>query len=186
MTWNFPYRPWYQPSSIAVGLDMGVSGWHQGRYGKCHVIIFYYLLIWTNWFLVFKVWFGIQNTWQTKIRQIKVRYFVYLHSSLFVIFIRTSMSMYNTPYVDRKILYADIKPLYVDINTFYVDMNTLYVDINTLYVDIRIVYVDIHTLYAVDISTVCIFRYAHLMLRRNTQPLHQLTLFNRNKFDLRK
>ena len=39
MTWNFPYHPWYQPSSIAVRLDMEVSDWYQGRYGKCHVII---------------------------------------------------------------------------------------------------------------------------------------------------
>jgi hypothetical protein len=30
------------PFSFAVGLDMGVSGWYQGQYGKCHVIISYY------------------------------------------------------------------------------------------------------------------------------------------------
>ena len=45
MTCNFPYRPWYQPSThisspvSSSGLDMGVSGLYQGQYGKCHVII---------------------------------------------------------------------------------------------------------------------------------------------------
>ena len=45
MTWNFLYRPWYQPSThisspaSLSGLDMGVSGWYQGQYGKGHVII---------------------------------------------------------------------------------------------------------------------------------------------------
>jgi hypothetical protein len=32
----------YQPSSFAVGLDMGVWGWYQGRYGKHLVTISYY------------------------------------------------------------------------------------------------------------------------------------------------
>ena len=29
----------YQPSSFAVELDMGVCGWYQCQYGKCHVMI---------------------------------------------------------------------------------------------------------------------------------------------------
>ena len=41
----------YQPPSFAVGLDMGVSGWYQGRYGKCHVIISYYHIFCCNMFV---------------------------------------------------------------------------------------------------------------------------------------
>ena len=46
----------YQPSSFAVGLDMGVSGWYQGRYGKCHVIISEY---WICKMLYYQIWLNL-------------------------------------------------------------------------------------------------------------------------------
>jgi hypothetical protein len=50
ITWHFPCQPWYHPSThispqLLPWADMGVSGWYQGRYGKCHVIIYIYLLL---------------------------------------------------------------------------------------------------------------------------------------------
>ena len=47
----------YLPSSFAVGLDMGVSGWYQGRYGKCYVIIsYYYMTINVSFIWLAKAW----------------------------------------------------------------------------------------------------------------------------------
>jgi hypothetical protein len=37
-TWPFPYHPGYHPST-ASRVDMGVSGWYPGWYGKGHVLI---------------------------------------------------------------------------------------------------------------------------------------------------
>ena len=59
-----PRRPYQaRQRRFAVGLDMGVTGWYQGRYGKFHIIIYlshilHWLLYWRkslNWRIAKKV-----------------------------------------------------------------------------------------------------------------------------------
>jgi hypothetical protein len=45
--------------SVAVGLDTGVSGWYQGQYGKCHVLISYDpMVLRVLWYCVFTCYFN--------------------------------------------------------------------------------------------------------------------------------
>jgi hypothetical protein len=54
------------PPSFAVGLDMGVSAWWQGQYGKCHVIIYLsHILLWLfssiNFYMAGKIFEQLAN-----------------------------------------------------------------------------------------------------------------------------
>jgi hypothetical protein len=53
---------------FAVGLDMGVSGWYQGRYGKFYIIIYLsHILHWL--FSSIDFYIGEKNLWTDELRK---------------------------------------------------------------------------------------------------------------------
>jgi hypothetical protein len=64
-----PRRPYQaRQRRFAVGLDMGVSGWYQGRYGKFHIIIYLsHILHWL--FSSIDFYIGEKNLWTDELRK---------------------------------------------------------------------------------------------------------------------
>ena len=75
ITWHFPYRPLVSARNSHMKLDsdaeglIWVGGGYQGRYGKCHVIIYLSHILY--WLFPSKHWhlYCIQDLWTDKLRK---------------------------------------------------------------------------------------------------------------------